>query len=382
MSESRRPIGVDLFCGVGGMSLGFEQAGFDVLAAIDCDPIHVECYKSNFPSCSVESGDLSELSGSDVRKLTDLGDRQIDVLFGGPPCQGFSSIGKREADDPRNLLLYHFARLVREMQPTYFVVENVTGLMAGEAKAALASFVRCARRAGYSVVEPIRALAANDFGVPQKRRRVFIIGAKTSAVPPEYPCPATDGTAPTVWQAIGDLPNIDDFPELFDSGVLHHELGEPSSYAGVLRGETPDPSDASLPRDRNGAGLTGCLRTRHTAETVKRFAATKPGHCEPVSRFRRLAKDGLAPTQRAGTGPSRGSFMAPRPIHPVHPRCISVREAARLHSFPDWVSFHSTKWHAFRQIGNSVPPRLGRAVAGSIMHALSVGSPIGYLERL
>lgn len=369
MSESQRPIGVDLFCGVGGMSLGFEQAGIDVVAAIDGDPIHVECYKRNFTSCSVESGDLSELSGSDVRRLTGLGDRQIDVLFGGPPCQGFSCMGKREADDPRNLLLYHFARLVREMQPTYFVVENVTGLMAGEARSALASFVHRARCAGYRVVEPIRALAADAFGVPQKRRRVFIVGAKTSAELPDYPRPAIDDTGPTVWEAIGDLPNIDDFPELLDSDVLCHSLGAPSSYAGVLRGETPDPSDASLPRDHNGAGLTGCLRTRHTAETVKRFAATKQGHCEPISRFRRLAKDGLAPTQRAGTGPSRGSFMAPRPIHPVHPRCISVREAARLHSFPDWFTFHSTKWHAFRQIGNAVPPRLARAVAASIAAA-------------
>jgi len=97
---------------------------------------------------------------------------------------------------------------------------------------------------------------------------------------------------------------------------------------------------------------------------------TEPGCYEAVSRFQRLEKDELAHTLRAGTGPARGSFMAPRPIHPVEARCITVREAARLHSFPDWFSFHPTKWHAFRQIGNSVPPRLARAVAKCVRQAL------------
>jgi DNA (cytosine-5)-methyltransferase 1 len=97
---------------------------------------------------------------------------------------------------------------------------------------------------------------------------------------------------------------------------------------------------------------------------------TEPGSNEAVSRFHRLEKDELAPTLRAGTGPVQGSFMAPRPIHPVEARCITVREAARLHSFPDWFCFHSTKWHAFRQIGNAVPPFLGRAVARSIRQVI------------
>ncbi|HUT35268.1 MAG TPA: DNA cytosine methyltransferase [Planctomycetota bacterium] len=369
MSEADRPIGVDLFCGVGGMSLGFEQAGFHVQGAVDLDPIHVECYKGNFPGSSVVTGDISKLSGDVIRREARLGNKQIDVVFGGPPCQGFSFMGKREADDPRNLLLGEFARLVAELGPTYFVVENVAGLMAGPAKQVLARFIRLVRRAGYAVVEPVRVLAAEHFAVPQRRRRVFILGCKKGVQPPEYPSTHTGPwkeATPTVWDAIGDLPIIDEFPALLDSDVLHEPLGKPSAYAAVLRDDRREPDDASLPRDRNGRGLTGCMRTRHGAETIKRFAATLPGHCEPVSRFFRLAKDGLAPTQRAGTGPSNGSFMAPRPIHPVHPRCVSVREAARLHSFPDWFTFHATKWHAFRQIGNAVPPRLARAVAAVI----------------
>jgi DNA (cytosine-5)-methyltransferase 1 len=116
--------------------------------------------------------------------------------------------------------------------------------------------------------------------------------------------------------------------------------------------------------------LTGCMRTVHTAKTIKRFGKTKQGAYEERGRFHRLAKGGLANTLRAGTGPAQGSFMAPRPIHPFQDRCITVREAARLHSFPDWFTFHPTKWHGFRQIGNSVPPRLARGVAESVRRAL------------
>ncbi len=115
--------------------------------------------------------------------------------------------------------------------------------------------------------------------------------------------------------------------------------------------------------------LTGFRTTEHAKKVVKRFRKTKPGTREPTSRFHRLKKTGLCSTLRAGTGPENGSFMAPRPIHPVRPRCIYTREAARLHSFPDWFQFDETLWHAFRQIGNSVPPVLAQAVANSIVAA-------------
>jgi DNA (cytosine-5)-methyltransferase 1 len=148
-------------------------------------------------------------------------------------------------------------------------------------------------------------------------------------------------------------------------------LGPPSPYARVLRGETNDPDDLSQPRHSNGSGLTGCQGTSHSPETTQRCAATPPGTYEPVSRFYRLTKDGFAPTLRAGTGPANGSFTAPRPIHPISPRCITVREGGRLHSFPDWFCFHPTKWHGFRQLGNSVPPFLARAVAKQVRSALT-----------
>ncbi len=370
--DKNRPVGIDLFCGVGGMSLGFEQAGFDVVAAFDADKITVDTYALNFPTTKAVQADLTKLSGSELRKKAGLGGKDgIAVLFGGPPCQGFSLIGRREVDDPRNRQLYEFARLVRELGPRYFVLENVAGLLAGHAKAFLDSFVRRVKRAGYAV-RKVEVLCASEYGVPQRRERVFVLGAKKALDLPEYPqgkSPASAAwgeTAPTVWSAISDLPNVDDVGYLLEEDVLKRKLGKATPYAAVLRSEVADPEDLAARRDTNGSGLTGCMRTVHSPSTVKRFAATLPGSSEPVSRFSRLQKDGLATALRAGTGPENGSHTAARPIHPTYPRCITVREAARLHSFPDWFRFHSTKWHGFRQIGNSVPPLLARAIAQSI----------------
>ena len=379
MSKQEKPTAIDLFCGAGGMSLGFERAGFEVAAAVDVDPIHVSTYARHFPDTKAVCADLTEISGEELRAEAGLQGREIDVLFGGPPCQGFSIGGKRQADDPRNVLMSDFARMVSELRPRHFVVENVTGLMMGASVRVLESFVDQVYQSGYAVILPIQVLDACDFGVPQRRRRVFILGYREDQPAPQYPRPLTDrggdrnGGPPTVGAAIHDLPNIDDFEYLLDTDVYEGELGTPSDYVRMLRGEPDGTNDSSAPHPGSNGRLTGCLRTRHTPTTVKRFAATEPGTYEPVSRFYRLAADGLAHTLRAGSGKSHGGFTAPRPIHPVWDRCITVREAARLHSFPDWFCFHPTKWHGFRQVGNSVPPLLGKVVAGSVKRALTRG---------
>jgi DNA (cytosine-5)-methyltransferase 1 len=358
------------------MTLGFEQAGFDVLAAVDADPIHVETHQKNFPKCKTWCADLAKLSGDDIRKGTALGNRDIDVAFAGPPCQGFSLIGKRLNNDPRNLLLFDLARLIGELSPSYFVVENVEGILLGQAKGVLDEFLRRVDRGGYRIVEPIRVLDAAEFGVPQRRRRVFILGYKRGQAAPVYPKAIftlgedADYDGPTVIEAIRDLPKIERYKYLLIHDTYKGGLGPPSNYAAILRGELRDPQDRSRRRRVNGNGLTGCMRSAHTDETIQRFEKTEPGTYEAVSRFYRLPKNGLARTIRAGTGPAQGSFMAPRPIHPISPRCITVREAARLHSFPDWFTFHPTKWHSFRQIGNAVPPLLARAVARCTRDAL------------
>lgn len=372
--QRKRPIGIDLCCGAGGMSLGFEQAGFDVVAAVDVDQIHVATHSRNFPNCKTLVADLSDLSGDALRSESQLEGCEIDVLFGGPPCGGFSIMGRRKFDDPRNKLLGHFARLVDELSPCYFVVENVEGLLIDPMMDILDEFLEQVDRAGYSTVSPIMTLVATDFGVPQNRRRIFILGYQRGLAPPKYPAVSKNGEEPrqnpTVWDVIGDLPNVDRIKELRNSDVYTGEL-EPtdSHYAKIMRDEICDPKDLSQAREKNGCGLTGCQQTAHNPETVKRFRATVPGTYEPTSRFYRLTKEGVAPTLRAGSGKSHGSYSAARPIHPIHPRCITVREGARLHSFPDWFVFHKTKWHGFRQVGNSVPPLLARSIASAVIDA-------------
>ena len=368
MGARRTPISIDLFCGAGGLSLGFQQAGVDVAAAFDIEEWNVATYNKNLGTASAFRVDLARETGPNLRKMARLGNRSIDVVFGGPPCQGFSIGGKRNLDDERNLLVYHFARLVRQLQPKYFVLENVAGLLHSHSAPVLKSFLRRIRLAGYDVVEPIRVLNAADYGVPQRRRRTFILGHRKDLPPIDYPdrrgC-AANGCGeffPTVRDALGDLPLIEKHDYLFESDVFEGRLGKPSRYASLLR------------QPRNGRpSLTGCLRTRHSKETIRRFQKTPPGKSEPVSRYIRLTLDGVSPTIRAGTGADRGSHTAPRPIHPTVPRCITAREAARLHSFPDWFEFHGTRWHDFRQIGNSVPPMLARAVAAKILEVLPQG---------
>ena len=299
MTKGRQPVGIEVFCGAGGMSLGFEQAGFNVAAAFDVDPINVEIHAQNHPGCRTLLEDVTKLSGKKIRSLGGLGNRRIDVLFGGPPCQGFSEIGKGDVDDPRNLLLLDFARLVAELRPGYFVIENVRGVLFSRTSATLQECLDRLGHAGYSVVTPIRAINARDFGVPQNRERVFIIGARKGMRLPEYPAPATRRfrgwpSGITVWDAISDLPDIDNHPELLESDVYLGPLGKPSRYAQILRGELRDANDRSKERSDGRGGLTGCMRVLHKPETVRRFATTAPGTCERKSRLYRLSKDGIS----------------------------------------------------------------------------------------
>ena len=365
-----RPIGIDLFAGAGGLSLGFEQAGFDIAAAVEIDPIHCATHEFNFPNSKVICASVVDTTGDEIRSRAGLGDADIDVVFGGAPCQGFSLIGKRALDDQRNQLVFHYVRLVAELRPKYCVFENVKGLTLGKHAQFLNELIAALGLAGYKVVLPYRVLNASDFGVPQDRRRLFLIGARTDQAMPTYPEPARQKTP--VWDAIGDLPDADQFFELATLDSVLTQWTSESIYARRMRGQFPDPSNFGYHRRFDPNILTSSLRTEHTALSQQRFLATASGDTEPISRFKKLHPQGFCNTLRAGTDSARGAFTSPRPIHPFLPRVITVREAARLHSYPDWFRFHSTKWHGFRQIGNSVPPLLGRAVASQIVSALGI----------
>lgn len=362
-----RPIGIDLFAGAGGLSLGFEQAGFDIVAAVDIDPIHCAVHKFNFPNCATVCKSVIDLTGDELRHRAVIGRRDLDIVFGGAPCQGFSLIGKRALDDKRNQLVHHFVRLVTELKPKYFVFENVKGLTIGKHRRFLQEIIEAFQDAGYSVLTDYKVLNAADYGVPQDRRRLFLMGARDDLPLPVYPEPAG---RTTVGQAISDIPDAETFPDLWERDWTKVKFGRASTYAAYLRGKKDDPQDFGYRRPFDASLLTGSLLTKHTELSRRRFAATEPDAVEPISRFKKLALDGICNTLRAGTASDRGAFTSPRPIHPTVARVITVREAARLHSYPDWFRFHVTKWHGFRQIGNSVPPLLARAVGSQVMCAL------------
>ncbi|RYD85443.1 MAG: DNA cytosine methyltransferase [Verrucomicrobiaceae bacterium] len=377
-----RPVGIDLFAGAGGMSLGFEQAGFDVAAAVEIDPIHCGVHKFNFPATTVIPHSVAKLTGDEIRRAAGLGDKEIDCVFGGPPCQGFSMIGQRVLDDPRNSLVMDFVRLVAELDAKTFVFENVKGLTVGKQRAFLDELVEAFAARGYQVRLPWRVLDAACYGVPQHRQRLILFGAKKGVELPDYPLAITnpaDGkrnvpglpAGPNCQDALGDLPNAERFETLMETdAVKTSAYGNSSPYASEMRCTSNDAWHFGYVRDWKPGVLTSSARTVHTDISKRRFAETAQGAVEPISRFFKLAPGGLSNTLRAGTDGARGAFTSPRPIHYRHARCITVREMARLHGFPDWFRLHATKWHGARQIGNSVPPPLARAVATQVVSAL------------
>ncbi len=392
-SNQRRPIAIDLFAGAGGFSLGLEQAGFDVAVAVECDPVHAAVYAFNFPHTQILPRDIATLSGRGIRESLSAWERdngrqsengEIDLIFGGPPCQGFSFIGKRQPDDARNNLVFEFSRIVRELQPRYFIMENVPGLDTSQYSPILTRLLGEFETAGYVIAQPVMVLNAADFGVPQKRQRLFLLGTRLGAKAIHYPKPdRLPCEYVTVRDAIADLPNLDNFAELHKNDCtpltpeqLNQLTRTATPYVQKLRDLAPDLNNFAYSRLWQPQLLTSSTRTRHTEASIERFLATPLGKIEPISRLRRLDWDTPCHTLRAGTGSERGAYTSPRPIHPRYPRVISVREAARLHSFPDWFRLHATKWHGFRQVGNAVPPLLGRALGQQVVAALDVCPPV------
>lgn len=366
------------------MSLGFEQAGFDVVAAVELDPIHASIHHFNFPHCRTIAESVSEICAADIFSRIPPRQRSIDVVMGGAPCQGFSLIGKRMIDDPRNKLVKDFVRLVAELDAKYFVFENVKGLTVGKHKQFLNDLVCQFQECGYEVLLPYEVLNAKDFGVPQNRERLFLLGGKRGLAMPEYPEARFGEQADlfdscsvrqriTCQQALEDIPNIEEYEDLLTSDEVRVGgwIAE-SDYAKDMHCVSESAWHCGYERIFDPEVLTSSLRTLHTESSRERFRQANEGSIEPVSRFFKLPKDGQSNTLRAGTDSARGAFTSPRPIHYKYDRCISVREMARLHGFPDWFRFHVTKWHGARQIGNSVPPPLARAVANQIVVALGV----------
>jgi DNA (cytosine-5)-methyltransferase 1 len=386
-STTRRGRAIDLFAGWGGLSLGLEQAGFDISVSADDKPRNAEVHHRNFGYGRSLTLDLTEDRSRDIRRAFGSDDPDVmgigqnyesivDAVVGGPPCQGISQAGLKLADDPRNRLMVSFVDHVADLGARYGVMEQVPTLL-GERNAGLLDELReLLHRRGYSMVAP-RVLRAVDFGVPQRRERVFLLIHRMDQVAPVYPDPTHSvepdfllHATPTVADALDGLPDADDHPELYDRHWT--PVGHPSPtsrYGMLMRGLLNDADDLSYRRVWDQGMLTCSQLTRHEPESVERFMQVKPGGSEPISRRHRLDPVGTSLTLRAGSDALRGSFTSVVPIHPKGSRVITVREAARLHGIPDSIEMSPVKILAYRQIGNSVIPAMGRAVGREIMRA-------------
>jgi DNA (cytosine-5)-methyltransferase 1 len=383
----KRPIVIDLFAGCGGMSLGLEAAGFDIVASVEIDPIHSLIHHVNFPYGVTICRDISLVSSQEIlEKIKAKGySTDIDLIVGCPPCQGFSLIGKRQIDDPRNGLIFEYLRMIKELKPKYFLFENVPGITTGEHRQLLDELITEIDKIGYGIVTPIQVLDAVNFGAAQKRKRLILMGYQKGLKIPSYPnflcqenqqkdiLPLFNNSNcqkfVTVFEAISDLENQEVFLTE-DRGINAETL----TYEGYRQhfNLLPDGNFKYCHQRTINNKIYGHIGSKHTSLSQERFKTTIPGKIEPKSRFLKLAPDGQCNTLRAGTNSDRGAHTAPRPIHYLHPRCISIREGARLHTFPDWFQFHRTIWHGFREIGNAVVPFLALALGAEIRKCLNV----------
>jgi DNA (cytosine-5)-methyltransferase 1 len=360
----RRLLAVDLFAGAGGMSCGLEMAGLHVVAAVERDARAHATFRANHATCRAfaQPVDVHDVTGESV--LAAAGVDAVDLVVGGPPCQGFSQAGFRDASDIRNSLVFQFVRLVGELRPQYFVMENVVGMLSFRATPTEMIMDRLARELsglGYSLnviagrPETWKAavVSAADFGVPQHRRRVLVMGWLSDARPVLEPTHASAdralmmGLAPHV--SVRDA--LEDLPEPIAAAPQPHGERTPTSEFGRLM--------------REGAtALFDHVPTRHRAFMVERMQAQAQGtplYDTWAHAWHRLDADRPSPTVKE-------NHNAPF-VHPWQPRVTTPRECARLQSFPDRFTFTGPKSRKLVQVGNAVPPLLGRAIGRAVIIA-------------
>lgn len=333
------PTAIDLFSGCGGFSSGMLDAGVSVIAGFDNDKRSIEAFDYNHAHRGSKGHivDLATATGAELLEVA--GVEKVDLVFGGPPCQPFSIAGKqRGLDDHRGNLVFEFVRLVGEINPSAVVFENVANLESVDS-GKVAERVRSGLTAlGYKVRSGI--LNAAEYGVPQMRRRLFIIGAKGTGEL-KFPPPATHTSV--------------------DQRELFQDL-EPYLTCREVIGDLPDVWEPSARDVHNHEP------TMHSAAMLEAFAVLAPGSRDKRSFHDRLHPDRPSYTLRAGTG----NYTPLRPIHYQHPRVLTVRESARIQGFsdqfiwPDWIP----RLQQYRQVGNAVPPRLGEVLARTLAASL------------
>lgn len=363
--ELSKPKIADLFAGVGGFSLGAARAGFNVAIAIDLDQHAINSHKKNFPLATHSRRNIANLSGDALLRIAKLGDDQLVGIIGGPPCQGFSTMGRRRKNDRRNPLFFHFFRLVSEIKPLFFVAENVPGILHGDYDKLRRDALKLVSPS-YDIVGPFK-ICASEFGAATLRSRVFFVGiaksCKTRLSIKDFESKKLAQKTSVKTALSGLRPRVRPTWQTEKSSWRRVEESDTDFFFAINRfcdDSVGDPK--AIRRFTEKLEASGFFGTQHTTDVSDRFSTVLAGKMDKISKFPRLRWDGLCPTLRAGTDKHKGSYQAVRPIHPDEDRVITPREAARLQGFPDWFQFSPTKWHSFRQIGNSVSPFVGEAV--------------------
>lgn len=345
------PTVIDLFAGVGGLSLGFEMAGFEVVLANEFDKSIADAYIENRPGTKMIVQDITKLP---IEETFGPYAGRTTAVIGGPPCQGFSQKGQRKSiNDPRNFLFRYYYEVVRRVKPKYFVIENVPNLLTTEGGYFKEEIIDLFSGIGYAV--SCGVLCAADFGVPQDRHRTCIIGRRGDTL---VSLPEPNGVHTTIWDAISDLSYLESGE---GAEIQDYRFPPQSAYQRMLRAGSDE--------------LYNHVATRHSKVTLERLRMIPPERgremlpAEHLTKsiysgtWCRMKKDDIAKTitTRYDT-PSSGEFT-----HPYLNRAITTREAARIQSFPDTFHFFGTKSSQMKQVGNAVPPLLGKAVAERIM---------------
>lgn len=350
--------GIDIFSGAGGLSLGAEMAGINMLYAIEMNPSAVLTYKRNHDkTTTVLQSDIRSINPADLQQP----DKPIFIVMGGPPCQGFSlsNTRTRNMDNPNNQLFHEFVRFVKELKPSWFVFENVYGITNIEHGETVKEIENCFRNLdlGYDNIASA-VLWASDYGVPQHRNRFFMIGNRLGI---KYEFPKKHNKQISVREAIEDLPSLENGQRL-DTGEYRFTLKETSAYSQLMRKGSKHPTQNYVSRNndlviqRYSTIPQGGNWRNIPAELMQNYADKSRCHS---GIYRRLKYD----EPSVVISNYRKSML----IHPTQDRGLSVREAARIQSFPDNFLFEGPISHIQQQIGNAVPPLLAKAVITQIL---------------
>ncbi|MEJ5024975.1 DNA cytosine methyltransferase [Brucella anthropi] len=367
MKSSHNLTVIDLFCGAGGLSEGFRQAGYHVLAGQDFDEKAGATFAATHREAKFIGGPIQDVTAKQLLKAAGVKRGEIDVIVGGPPCQGYSVYNhQRGIDDPRAGLFREYLRIVEGIYPRWLVMENVTGITSIAGGNIVKEIFDGMESLGYRV--EMKVLKAEEYGVPQERRRVFFIATRTNC-PINFPQPTHGpGLSPfvTVWDAISDLPALRNGEKALNPS---YRTRPKNGYQALLRGDLVTVQNHSAPKlssinEKRMSHIPPGGSWRDIPQELLPAGMLRAKRSDHTKRYGRPRKTDLSCTILTKCDVHWGAY-----IHPTQDRAFSVREAARLQSFPDFFTFYGSATEQYVQVGNAVPPLLGKCVAEALLSA-------------